>query len=531
VSESIPTNSTRAPAGEMAERVRAFDWSRTPLGPMDRWPRSLRTLVDLLLSQPIPMIMLWGPELTQIYNDGYAVIAAGKHPAALGQANRQCWPEASGLTEPIYRRVLDHGEPVLLDDQLIPLDRHGLGTLEEAFFTVSYSPCRDDAGRVAGIFVTVLETTGKVLAGRERERRQAEEQLRRSRDTFYNLIQNNPFGVFLVDADFRLVQVSLGGRKPFANVQPLLDRDFEEVLRVVWPEPFVSEALRHFRHTLDTGEPYASPATVERRRDIVATEEYDWRIERVTLPDGRFGVVCYFYDLSERQRWEAALREGEGRLRALVNATSDVVYRMSPDWSEMRRLDGRGYITDTAAPKTDWLNEYIHPDDQPRVLAAIREAVRGKKTFELEQRVRRVDGTLGWTHSRAIPLVGPDGEIVEWVGAASDVTARKQAGEALREMADRFERHSRLFEQIASTTPDFIYVFDLQGRFLFANRRLLEVWGRTREDALGKNLYELGYPAWHADMHMRELRQVIETKKSIKGEVPFTGGSGFGSLG
>jgi len=88
----------------------------------------------------------------------------------------------------------------------------------------------------------------------------------------------------------------------------------------------------------------------------------------------------------------------------------------------------------------------------------------------------------------------------------------------------------RLFEAISTTTPDFLYVFDLQGRFLYANRRLLEVWGVTLEQAVGKSLYELGYPQWHADMHMAELRRVIETGRPIKGEVPFTGGSGISGV-
>jgi PAS domain S-box-containing protein len=107
------------------------------------------------------------------------------------------------------------------------------------------------------------------------------------------------------------------------------------------------------------------------------------------------------------------------------------------------------------------------------------------------------------------------------------LTQRQSDEAALLDLHDRFSRQSRLFEQIAATTPDFIYVFDLRYRFLYANKRLLEVWGRSFDDAVGKSLLELGYPRWHADMHHRELDQVVRTRKPIKGEVPFTGGSGI----
>lgn len=123
-------------------------------------------------------------------------------------------------------------------------------------------------------------------------------------ETFRHLVDHSPFGIYVVDADFRLIQVSAGAQKVFENVRPLIGRDFAEVLRIIWPEPFASEAIGLFRHTLATGEPYHAPSTVEQRRDLAEVESYDWRIERLKLPDGRFGVVCHFYDLSERQRYE-----------------------------------------------------------------------------------------------------------------------------------------------------------------------------------------------------------------------------------
>jgi DNA-binding response OmpR family regulator len=125
-----------------------------------------------------------------------------------------------------------------------------------------------------------------------------------------------------------------------------------------------------------------------------------------------------------------ARREGHDRFRALIKASWDVVYRMSPDWTQMRALDGRDFIADTSRPSTSWLDEYIHPDDQARVLEAVQAAIRDKAVFELEHRVRRPDGTLAWTLSRAVPLLDDQGEIIEWVGAAAEVTGRAGAAPA-----------------------------------------------------------------------------------------------------
>lgn len=105
--------------------------------------------------------------------------------------------------------------------------------------------------------------------------------------------------------------------------------------------------------------------------------------------------------------------------------------------------------------------------------------------------------------------------------ADENVRSPAQTEEALREAIAQYERQVRLFDGVASTTPDFVYVFDTGGRFLYANRRLLEVWGLQKEEALGKTCLELGYEQWHHDKHMREIAQVIATKRSIKGEVPF----------
>jgi len=141
-----------------------------------------------------------------------------------------------------------------------------------------------------------------------------------------------------------------------------------------------------------------------------------------------------------RSEATAALRQSEERYRALVTASSYVVYRMNADWTQMLRLEGQGFMADTKRPSRDWLREYIDPDDQPIVEAAIKQAIAAKNMFELEHPVKRVDGTFGWTHSRAVPLLDQDGDILEWFGAASDVTDRKRAELALRHLNETLEQ-------------------------------------------------------------------------------------------
>jgi PAS domain S-box-containing protein len=151
-------------------------------------------------------------------------------------------------------------------------------------------------------------------------------------------------------------------------------------------------------------------------------------------------------EIAERKAAEHAIMKSEGRFRALVKASSYVIYRMSPDWTEMLHLDGASFIADTPEPSTSWLQRYIHPDDQQQVMDAIQRAIRTKSTFELEHRVVRVDGSLGWTLSRAVPLLDEHGEITEWFGAASDVTDRKQFEQELA-------AETRVLEKIVTGSP------------------------------------------------------------------------------
>src|SRR3954470_21142777 len=154
-----------AAGGEMGERIRALDWSKTPLGPIDGWPQSLRSALSHLLPSKAQIAMFWGPDLVTLYNDAYRPVFGGKHPAALGAPIREAWPElwSAGLKE-LFDSVLGTGEAFWAQDRPFFLERHGYP--EETTFDVSYDPMRDESGRVSGVFCIVSETTGRVVGER-----------------------------------------------------------------------------------------------------------------------------------------------------------------------------------------------------------------------------------------------------------------------------------------------------------------------------------------------------------------------------
>ena len=160
--------------GETRALLRAFDWSTTPLGTVDTWPLSLRTIVATLLASKQPMFLWWGPAFVQLYNDAYrpSFGAGDRHVRAIGAKGPEFWTELWDFVSPQIAQVMSGGEATWNEDQLVPILRNG--RLEDVWWTYSYGPAHNDDGNVAGVLVVCQETTEYVRARRESERARLE---------------------------------------------------------------------------------------------------------------------------------------------------------------------------------------------------------------------------------------------------------------------------------------------------------------------------------------------------------------------
>ena len=149
---------------EMSQRMRAFDWTSTPLGSVETWPPLLQFAVPTMLRSTLAVDILWGPELIQLYNDAYTRLAGLKHPRALGRSTRDAWGEVWHIDQPVLASVFESGQAVLVDDQCCPITR--AGTIEETYFTLAFVPLTDTENTVRGVMVTCLETTRPIVAER-----------------------------------------------------------------------------------------------------------------------------------------------------------------------------------------------------------------------------------------------------------------------------------------------------------------------------------------------------------------------------
>lgn len=290
-------------------------------------------------------------------------------------------------------------------------------------------PILDDQGRLVEWFGAATDVT---------ERKQTEQLQQQVTRTLATVIEQSPLGIYLVDSHFKIAQVSLGAEPAFRNVQPVLGRDLADVMHTIWPSPFADEVIRIFRHTLETGVPYVSPGLTEKRKDSGSVESYEWQVNRITLADGSYGVVCYYFDTTRLQQAAEALRASEERFRMLADNMSQLAWTCDElcqvNWYNQRWYEYTG--TTSAEMQGEGWKRVHHPDHLARVEQSIDDARASGSVWEETFPLRAKDGRYRWFLSRAVPIRDDDGRIVRWFGTNTDVTELRETQQLLHE-ADR----------------------------------------------------------------------------------------------
>ena len=289
--------------GELGRSIRAKDWSTTPLGSIESWPQSLLSVVAMQLANGFPMVVLWGPDLIQIYNDGYREVMGERHPSGLGQPTLECWPEVAHINQPIYARVLG-GETITLQDALYPIHRNG--RIEDCWFTLSYSPLFDNSEHVAGVIVTVVETTKRVnaeaaLRGREERQRQTLQQM-----PGFIAVLSGPTHIYEYVND-ACIQMG-GGHRDFIGRQ----------VQDAFPELAGQGLYELLDKVYGGGEPFVARAFPIRLSGEDADRHFDFLYQPVRDDAGRvIGIFVGGYEITERVRAENLLRATKENLREL----------------------------------------------------------------------------------------------------------------------------------------------------------------------------------------------------------------------
>ena len=272
-------------------------------------------------------------------------------------------------------------------------------------------------------------------------RRETERALRHRSEQYQTLLHQAPVGVYVVDADFRIRDANPVAIPVFGDIPGgVIGRDFGEISHIVWEEAYANDLVRIFRHTLATGEPYVTSDRVAPRFDREIAESYEWRLDRITLPDGRFGVVCYFRDISEQKQALAA----KAYLAAIVDSADDAIISKDLDGViQSCNASGErlfGYSSDELIGRP--VRMLIPPDRQSEeddILARLRN---GERVDHFETVRMTKDGRLLDVALTISPVRDESGTIIGASKIVRDVSALKQV---------EAERTRLLEEQVAVT--------------------------------------------------------------------------------
>jgi len=399
-----------SPMTSVTELLDTVDWASGPLGPKTEWPACLHAAIDIMVPSQAQIVMFWGPEFVALYNDVYAPTIGDKHPHAFGRPGREYWAELWDDLEPLLKRVLEDGETVAAKDRPFYIERFGYP--ETVYFDISYSPVRDEKGKVCGVFCIVNETTDRVKA--DAAVRGSEERLRA-------IFSQSAAGIALGELSGTLVNVN-------DRYCEIVGRTREEVIGTRMQDMTFAEDLeeneRLFKHLVETGESFE----IEKRY-IRGDGSLVWVSNSVSAIRDEKGkivqAVAIAIDIGERRRTQNI----EKHLASMIASSNDAILGIDLDmrinsWNAAAEKL-YGYCADEVIGRSVlMLVPEDRKDEEPRLLSEISAGriVEPYETVRLRKDGRAVEVLLSVS-----PIHDASGRVVGASKTAHDITVKKEA--------------------------------------------------------------------------------------------------------
>lgn len=460
---------------DMRARVLDFNWAATSIGPQDKWPESLKLMLNVILDSGFPMSVRWGPDLIVLYNDAYAPLLGDRHPRILGKPLREVWPEIYAELGTLHEDILcGDRDAFFAEDHLWRIQRHGVP--EDAHFTVSYSPIPDPTAPngIGGILATAYETTERVRNEKSlqvlTDRLETEVQQRtRERDRIW-AVSEDLLGVSNFDGYFLSVNPA------WSNL-------------LGWTEDEIKSLhVSELRHPDDAPAGIAARARLAQGVQTVRIENrfrhrdgsWRWLSWTMTADDGLIYVAGRH--ITAEKEASAALRESDRQFRSLVSGVTDyALYMLNPGGTVASWNSGaeriKGYTAEEIIGRH--FSEFYTAEDRksgaPNRALSIAAAT-GR--FEAEAWRVRKDGSLFWANVVIDAIHDETGNLIGFAKITRDITERRNSQEALERahqqlaQAQKMEALGQLTGGVAHDFNNLLMVVSGQAQALM--RRLTD---------------------------------------------------------
>lgn len=490
--------------GEMAELIRNYDWSKSVLGTPNLWPTSLKLMLSTILSAKFPMLLLWGDDLVQFYNDAVrpSMGVDGKHPQALGQRAEECWHEVWDSIFPLIHQVKNGGEATWNEDQLLPIYRNG--KLEDVYWTFGYSPVYSEEMKVEGVLVVCTETTAKVKA------KQAVEE------------SEQRFRLLAESADILIATSNENGKPDYFNKAwvEFTGRSMNELVQGGW---------RDLLHPEDSDRFATSYQQAYHNREILEIElrllnkekEYRWILAKIPprfSSEGLFkGYVSTCLDITDRKKAAKELIESEQRLSSIVdNAPFPIGVYVGREmrivltnkaimdvWGKGYEIIGKTYFE--TLPELE--SQDIYQKLERVYDTGIPFHGKNQKIYlKVGDEVREQYFNYSFT-----PLFDSKGKIYGVMNTAADVTDINFANQKVKEN----EKHLR--DTILKAPVAICILNGSNYKVVLANDKMYEIWGVEADNVLNKPIFEALPEAKNQGLEER-LNKVYTTGQTVSAE-------------